>query len=533
MKYKKLTGPPPTINIADPPRHLQEAFRTVFTKDAVEFVMQIVTVFEDRIEELQWKRLSKKLEFYLKGKLPSFPQTVVRSDTSWKIRPLPERLRNRHLDLGDVSPANTNQFVQALNADVQGVQVDFDDGHCPTWHNQIVGLYNVYQAVHGELYGIGSIQNLPILMFRPRAWNMLEHNIIINGKTAPGPLIDFGIFMYHNAKILTDLGCGPFFYLSKLESASEAKLWNNIFVWTQQRLQLPVGTIKACVLIENIFAAFEMDEILYELKDHSLGLNCGIWDYTASIICKFGNNPNYIFPDRNKFVNIERQFLKKYMQLVIETCRARGAPATGGMSALLVPSQCSPDTINKVVESKKQEILAGFDGFLVYDVKLVTHINNLWSDLSQSEIKPISGGNVTPDDLLQIPPGGVTLEGLKHNVEVGILFIYNWLNGNGHFFHKGAVEDSATAEISRLQVWQCIRHQVLINDSKTVVSKEFVQNIIEEVIQTQRNNLLNIAIDLFIEIVTTKYLPDFITTYLNDHYIFKQIQTYNIVKHKL
>ncbi|KAF5300011.1 hypothetical protein FQR65_LT09267 [Abscondita terminalis] len=492
MKYKKLSGIPSTIRIADPPLHLQNAFQTIFTKGALEFITQLVTAFEDDVEQLQWKRLRKKSEFYLKGELPSFPQSPARADLSWKIRPLPERLRNRELDLGDVSPANTNHFIKALNADVQGVQVDFDDGHCPTWHNQIVGLYNVHQAVRGELFGTQHIQNLPILMLRPRAWNMIEHNIIINGKETPGALLDFGILMYHNAEILAELNCGPFFYLSKLESASEAKLWNRIFVWAQQKLRLSVGTIKACVLIENIFAAFEMEEILYELRDHSLGLNCGIWDYTASIICKFGDSSNYVIPDRNKYVDADRHFLKKYMELVVTTCHSRGAPATGGMSALLVTPE--------------------------------SHI----------EIKPFAPGNVTPDDLLQIPTGEVTLKGLEHNVTVAVLFIYNWLKGNGHFFYKGAVEDSATAEISRLQVWQWVRHQVSIEGTSAIVTKELLENIIKEFTRTQENNnLLNIANDLFVEIVTAKYSPDFITTYLNDHYIFKQIQKRNILKHKL
>lgn len=204
------------------------------------------------------------------------------------MAPVPKRLINRRLDLGDVSPTSLVHFTSALNADVQGIQVDFDDGHCPTWHNQITGLLNVYKAVHNQLPNVPTICKAPILMLRPRAWNMLETHVWIDNKQIPGPVFDFALLMYHNAKILFEKECGPFFYLSKMEGSNEARLWNGIFTWAQKKLNLPYGTIKACVLIENILSSFEMNEILYELRDHSLGLNCGIWDYAASVISKFG-----------------------------------------------------------------------------------------------------------------------------------------------------------------------------------------------------------------------------------------------------
>ncbi|KAF5279821.1 hypothetical protein FQA39_LY18224 [Lamprigera yunnana] len=521
-----------TISVANPPLHLQKAYDALFTVNALEFITQLVTTFEDKVEKLYWSRLKKKSEFYLKNVIPTFPDTAERRDPVWRIRSLPSRLLNRQLDLGDVSPSNTTHFILSLNAQVQGVQVDFDDGHCPTWQNQILGLYNVCQAVHGKLHGVQSVEKLPVLMLRPRAWNMTEYNIFVNGKAAPGPLIDFGLLMYHNANILAELCCGPYFYLSKLENATEARLWNDIFIWTQNKLQLPTGTIKACVLIENIFAAFEMEEILYQLKDHCIGLNCGIWDYTASIICNFGDNSKYIFPDRNKYVNVEKYFLQKYMQLLVDTCHARGALATGGMTPLLITSELPVENINKALELKKQEIFAGFDGFLVYDMKFLSQMNKLWKDIGQNFlVQPMSTGAVMPTDLLKIPPGGTTFEGLKHNIEVALLFIYNWLKGNGHFFYKGAVEDSATAEISRLQVWQGIRHQITIDD-KLIISKELVQKLVTAFLQTEiPSTLLKTASELFIEIITAKHPPSFITSYLNEHYIFKQMQM--IIKHKL
>ncbi|GBP40887.1 Malate synthase [Eumeta japonica] len=327
--------------------------------------------------------------------------------------------RCRHLDLGDVSASNVAHFISALNADVQGVQID--------------------------------------------------------GKEAIGPLVDFAILMYHNAEKLHETRSGPYFYLSKLESASEAALWDKIFVWAQNELGLPQGTIKACVLIENILSTFELEEILYALRNHSMGLNCGIWDYAASLIAKFGHRPEFLLPDRNKYVNMERHFLKSYLQLVVKTCHARGAPATGGMAAAVIApgtdatDKGSKETINKVLEAKRKEIEVGVDGFLVYDSRIVPHLNEasfcdaifipLWKKYgaTPNQLSRKLDLVITEADLLEIPSGGVTLNGLRHNVAVAILFIYHWLAGIGHFFYSGNVEDSATAEISRFQIWQWIR----------------------------------------------------------------------------
>lgn len=254
--------------------------------------------------------------------------------------------------------------------------MDFDDGHCPTWSNQISGLYNIYQAVHNKLPDIQPISNLPILMFRPRAWNILEHNISINGREVPGSILDFALIIFHNGLLLSREECGPFFYLSKVQGSSEAKLWNEIFTWSESKLGIPHGTIKACVLIEDILSSFEMDQILYELRDHSLGLNCGIWDYAASVIVKFGTDPAFVLPDRNKYVNMSKHFLKKYMELVVRTCHRRNAHATGGMAAKLMPEKIDSEeyreTVRGVCQGKLAEIKAGVDGFMVFDLGLVS-----------------------------------------------------------------------------------------------------------------------------------------------------------------
>ncbi|XP_069679393.1 malate synthase-like [Periplaneta americana] len=543
VSYGKVT---PVVHVEAPPKGLEEVYEILLTPSAVQFVAELVETFDKQVDELHWYRLNRKCNLRRTWEKPQFMDSAVRTNKYWKVAQVPKKLRNRHLDLGDVSPTNIEHFTQSLLADVQGIQVDFDDGHCPTWRNQIIGLYNVYRAVHNLIPAVPTIDSAPVLMLRPRAWNMVEHNMLVNGKEVPGPLFDFGLLMFHNAQALFKAQSGPFFYLSKVEGVNEAQLWNQIFVWAQEKLSIPHGTIKACVLIENILSSYEMEEILYALKDHSLGLNCGIWDYAASIICKFGDNKTFLLPDRNKYVNMERHFLKCYMQLVIQTCHQRGAYATGGMAALLLPlndPESEAAVVDKVCRGKLQEIQEGVDGFMVYDLRLVPHINKLWRDnappVNQLSVT-LKHIQVTAEDLLQMPSGGVTYAGLIHNITVAILFILNWFQGRGHFYHRGAVEDSATAEISRSQIWQWIRHQASMEDYDAIVTKGLVNRLVSNFIQeckagkhpffhpTDKNiQQLEAAAGVFMEIVTKREFPEFITTYLNDSYIFWSFQKHN------
>ncbi|XP_072112313.1 malate synthase-like isoform X3 [Mobula birostris] len=454
--FTPVTG----VEIEPPPETLKVEFQTLLTSEAIQFLAELVSTFDEDVEEIFQLRIVKKLGLDRLGGLPEFlPHTShIREDQSWKVQPVPRRLVNRHVDLGDVSPANTECFLKALCSTAQGIQTDFDDGHCPTYFNQLQGLFNVYKAVHNQFPDIPPISRVPVLMLRPRAWNVVEHNLMINGREVPGPLFDFGLLMYHCGRILFENECGPFFYLSKVESHLEARLWNRIFVWAQKKLGLPIGSIKATVLIENILAAFEMEEILYELRDHSAGLNCGIWDYSASFVNKMGHRQEFLLPDRSKYVNMEKMFLKSYMDLLVKTCHKRGALATGGMAAQLLPrDKESPEyqrILANVTRLKLLEINAGVDGFMVFDLDLVEPMTKLF-------LKHTNGPNqlhilredvnVTASDLLTVPSGGVTLNGLKYNIGVGILFIEVWLRGQGHFYFRGQVEDSATAEISRSQ----------------------------------------------------------------------------------
>ncbi|KPJ05321.1 Malate synthase, glyoxysomal [Papilio xuthus] len=529
------------ILLQSPPPKLVDVQKSVFCQDALEFVSKLHRTFDFEIEKLYKDRFARNAAIQTRNSL-DFKISPERNDTTWKVGPIPSRLQNRHLDLGDVSPSNAAHFIEAVNSDVQGIQVDFDDGHCPTWRNQLLAYHNINLLVNGKLPGAPpSISTCPVLMLRPRAWNMIDHDILIEGKEAIGPLVDFGILMYHNAKKLYEANSGPYFYLSKLEGSSEAKLWNEIFVWAQNELNLPYGTIKACVLIENILSTFELEEILYALKDHSLGLNCGIWDYCASIISKFGDRKEFLLPDRNKYVNMDRHFLNSYMKLVVKTCHARGAPATGGMAAaMLKPGSNGTDDeskiiINKVLEAKLKEIKIGVDGFMVYDVRLVPYVNELWkkNGSTPNQITRQINTNVIALDLLTIPQGGVTSQGIKHNVAVTILFIYHWLAGIGHFFYNGNVEDSATAEISRAQIWQWIRFSPPLEDDP---NEQVTPNLIEKTASSfaahARKNLcrssaerkrLTAAKYMSLEIFYSRNPPEFITSYLNDNHKFRTL----------
>jgi len=510
------------VEITPPSPQDQAAFSALFTAPAIDFIRRLVLRFDRDVSSLLSARTQRKLTLDATCTLPTFAKSAAREDPSWSIAPLPPRLHNRHIDLGDVSPSDTGRLVACLNAAVSGIQVYFDDGHCPTWHNQLAGWHNIYLAARAKLHGVKPLRSCPVMMLRPRAWNMTEHNVMVGGKQAPGPLVDFGIIMFHNASLLAAAGSGPYFYLSKLEGAEEARLWNEVFVWAQDQLGLPPATVKACVLIENVFASFEMEEILWELRDHSLGLNCGVWDYSASFINKFGGRPDFLLPDRNKYVNMDKPFLANYMNLVVKTCQARGAPATGGMAAVVLPEGSGrQEVIDRVLAAKKLEIEAGVDGFLLYDLGLVAPATRLW-DAYKGVIFNVRGSErVRPEDLLNLPKGGVTRPGLRKNVSVGILFISAWMDGKGTFVYQGSVEDSATAEISRSQVWQWIRHGAKLEEDDEVVTVKMVKQFVQEFMAQMPGKHFEEASQLFLEIVTMRDFPEFITTLLSNSHVYR------------
>ncbi|XP_059202796.1 malate synthase-like [Centropristis striata] len=515
------------------PYGLQQEYETLFTSSSLDFLHQLISTFNEEVDQVLGLRVSRKAQLDLSGDLPGFLESTIniRRDPDWRVLPVPPRLQRRHVDIGDLAPCDTQRFIKALRSPAQGLQVDFDDGNCPTFYNQIKGIHNVLKAVHNQFPNVPDISQAPVLMLRPRAWNMVEHNIMVEGREAPGPLVDFGLLMFHCGRKLYENKSGPFFYLSKVESFMEARLWNKIFIWTQQKLGLPVGSIKATVLIENVLAAFEMEEILYELREHSAGLNCGIWDYSASFVNKFGHRQAFLLPDRSKYVNMEKRFLRSYMDLLVQTCHRRGALATGGMAALLLPQDPQSDSYRRVLATvtrlKLLEIQAGVDGFMVYDLSLIEPMQKLFKLHTEGENQLDQlrhDVTVTPEDLLSMPSGGVTLSGLMYNIAVGVLFINAWLSGKGHFFYRGQVEDSATAEISRSQVWQWIRHQTGLEDDSRLVSRRLVSDLTKEIMMELKvlcpSVSLPSAADMFLEVVLRRDFPEFITSYLNQDHTF-------------
>uniref|UniRef100_A0A3P9KGL9 malate synthase n=1 Tax=Oryzias latipes TaxID=8090 RepID=A0A3P9KGL9_ORYLA len=531
-----------SMELSPAPPGLHAEYAELFSTDCLYFLGELISTFDEDVDQILQLRASRKVQLDLSGDLPNFLESTahIRADTSWGVLPVPPRLQKRHVDVGDTAPCDTQRFIRALQSTAQGIQVDFDDGNCPTFYNQIKGIHTVVQAVRSLLPDVPHISEAPVLMLRPRAWNMVEHNMMVGGKEVPGPLFDFGLLMFHCGMTLLQNQSGPFFYLSKVESFLEARLWNKIFLWTQQKLGLPAGSIKATVLIENVLAAFEMDEILFELREHSAGLNCGIWDYSASFVNKFGHRRTFLLPDRSKYVNMEKHFLRSYMDLLVKTCHQRGALATGGMAAALLPQDLlsgpHKDVLAAVRRLKLLEIHAGVDGFMVYDLNLVGPMQELFQIHTEgkNQLHVLREDVcVTAEDLLCMPAGGVTLYGLKHNISVGILFINAWLSGKGHFFYRGQVEDSATAEISRSQVWQWIRHQTWLEDGSRVVNRRLVKELIQELQvelsavchSVRSKQRLNTAADMFLEVVLQRNFPEFLTSYLNQDHTFLSWQS--------
>lgn len=525
------------VELSGPPSCYEVEYQTLLTPHAIIFIVELVRQFDSNVEQMLRYRSIRKLTLNDSGELPFFqPQSVQVRDKTWRVSPVPPRLQCRAVDLGDISPADTEMFTKALNSPACGIQTDLDDGHCPSWSNQLRGLYNIFQFVHGNLRGVPVMSDAPVIMFRPRAWNMFEFNMMVGGKVVPGPLFDFGLHMFHNSKLLMKDGNGPFFYLPELEGSNEVKLWNDIFVWTQQKLGLPQGSIKASVLIESIFCSFELDQILYELQHHSAGLNCGMWDYSASLVSNFGHRADFILPDRKKYVSMDKQYLKSYMQLVIKACHARGCHATGGMAPVVLPKdnpQLREQITRKVCRAKLNEIKAGADGFLVFDPDLVQPLIQMWNTEVNSKNQLHESRSdvfVSRNDLLQLPRGGFTLQGLQDNITVGILFIDAWLRGQGVFVLKGAVEDSATAEISRSQIWQAIRHRCKLEGDGLIVTKALVcgqiKRITDELISQKAHNSVDAerlatSAKVLGELVLKRDFPQFITTYLYELQAFR------------
>jgi malate synthase len=406
---------------------------------------------------------------------------------------------------------------------------DFEDANSPTWDNNLDGHINLRDAVNrviefaspeGKQYKLNA--KIATLLVRPRGWHLNEKHVLRNGRPISGSLFDFGLFMFHNAARQVELGTGPYFYLPKLESHLEARLWNDVFNAAQDALRIPRGTIRATVLIETILGAFEMDEILYELREHSAGLNCGRWDYIFSFIKKFSSFPNFVLPDR-ALVTMERHFLKSYVELLIQTCHRRGIHAMGGMAAQ-VPIKNDPaaneQALEKVRQDKLREVRAGHDGTWVAHPGLVPIAMEVF-DAHMKEANQISRKRedvrVSAKDLLTVPEGPITEAGLRWNIDVGLQYLEAWLRGSGCVPIYNLMEDAATAEICRAQVWQWVKHGAKFDDGRPVTG-DFVDKVVDEQLAARGGSGEFVkAAKIFKQMMTSREFPEFLTLQAYDY----------------
>ncbi|MGZ8785067.1 MAG: malate synthase A [Acidimicrobiia bacterium] len=468
-------------------------FVKIVTPDTLEFVADLHRRFNPEREALLRARAIRQ-ERLDQGEIPDFlPETQNVRDGDWKVAPVPADLRDRRVEI--TGPVERKMMINALNSGAKVFMADFEDSNSPTWENNIHGHLNLIEAMAGTIEFTSQdgkhyelADETATLMVRPRGWHLSEKHLFVDGHPISASLFDFGIYLFHNGRRSLERGTGPYFYLPKLESHLEARLWNDVFVFSQQALGIPQGTIKATVLIETILAAFEMEEILYELRDHSAGLNAGRWDYIFSVIKKFRNRPDMVLPDRAQ-VSMNVPFMRAYTELLVSTCHKRGAFAIGGMAAF-IPSRRDPEindeALRKVREDKLRESAAGCDGTWVAHPDLVPSVLEVFDGVLGQEPNQLDvlrdDVAVTGPDLLNtaIEQGAITEAGLRTNISVAILYLESWLRGVGAAALFNLMEDAATAEISRSQVWQWIRHDALMADGRTVTRELVHELVIEE-----------------------------------------------------
>ncbi len=466
-------------------------FETILTLPALELVAKLHRAFEPRRQALLAARVERARRFEA-GERPDFlRETKSIRDGDWKIAPVPAALRRRRVEI--TGPTDAKMVINALNSGADSYMTDFEDSQTPNWANQIQGQINLGQAIRGtltleqnaKLYRLND--KVATLQVRPRGWHLDEKHVLVDGQRVHGGIFDFALFMFHNATELLARGAGPYFYLPKMESHLEARLWNDVFVMTQNELGLPQGTIKATVLIEVILAAFEMDEILYELREHSAGLNAGRWDYIFSCIKKFSGDKDFCLADRSR-ITMRVPFMDAYAQLLLKTCHRRGAPAIGGMNAQ-IPVKNDP-VLNELAMSavrsdKKKAAEDGYDGGWVAHPGLVApaleEFVKVLGDRPNQFEKQRGDVQVSAAELLDFEPETpITEAGLRMNINVGIHYLGAWLAGNGCVPIHNLMEDAATAEISRSQVWQWIRSEKGVLDDGRKVSAAMVAGYIPE-----------------------------------------------------
>ena len=509
---------------------IKPGYERILTPDALGLVAELARAFEPRRRQLMEWREHRQADLDA-GALPDFlPETLDVRDGDWVIRGIPQDLLDRRVEI--TGPTTRKMIVNALNSGASVFMADLEDALSPTWDNVIEGQINLLDYWLGQIdftdpesgkdYKIAG--KPAVLIVRPRGWHLLEEHIRLDGAPVAGAFVDLGLYMFHNAKRTLDQRSGPYFYLPKLESRNEARLWNEVFEMAQRHLGLPIGTIKSTVLIETLPAAFEMHEILFELRDHIVGLNCGRWDYIFSYIKTLRAKPEYLLPDRSQVV-MGKAFLKSYADLLIKTCHKRGAFAMGGMAAF-IPNrhdlEANEKALAAVREDKLREVSAGHDGTWVAHPDLVPVAKEIFDrnmpqpnqlDKLREEVQ---AGQA---QLLEVHDGPRTEEGLRNNIRVGVQYIEAWLRGNGAVPLYNLMEDAATAEISRTQVWQWIKYGALLEDG-TPVTLELFDELLHDEMEELRGALgadtfeggrFEEAIDLFRGLSTSDTLEPFLT----------------------
>jgi malate synthase len=504
---------------------MKPGYEKVLTPEAVAFAGELEREFGAERRRLLARRaeIQRRLDA---GWKPDFlPETKVIRDSDWRVAPIPREIQDRRTEI--TGPTDRKMVINALNCGASVFMADFEDANTPTWENIIEGQANLGDAVRrtitfddpetGRHYSLND--KTAVLFVRPRGWHLPEKHVLVDGAPMSGALFDFALFFFHNAEELVARGTGPYFYLPKIESYLEARLWNDVFTHAQATLGLPKGTIRATVLIETIMAAFEMDEILYELRDHSAGLNCGRWDYIYSFIKKFAKDPNCLMPDRGQ-VTMTSHFLRSYSLLLIKTCHRREVHAMGGMAAQ-IPIRDDPvaneAAMEKVRADKLREAGDGHDGTWVAHPGLVPIAKQIF-DREMSQPNQIARKrqdvHVTASDLLAVPQGTITEAGLRQNLNVGIGYIEAWLRGVGCVPLYYLMEDAATAEISRAQIWQWVRHGAKLEDGRTI-DAALCRAVLDEELTKWREaaegGRYEDAAKLFRELIEAPSFPEFLT----------------------
>ncbi|WP_397362865.1 malate synthase A [Olleya sp. R77988] len=511
-------------------KEVKNYYPEILTDDALLFLTALHEKFNSKRLELINRREQEQV-YFDSGKFPEFPrETKNIREGNWTAGRIPLDLKDRRVEI--TGPVDRKMIINALNSGAKTFMADLEDSNSPSWKNSIEGQQNLKDAINRRIDFVDAKRNktyalndkTAVLLVRPRGLHLSERHLIIDNKVASGSLVDFGLYVFHNTKALIENGTAPYFYLPKLEHYLEARLWNEIFEFAENYLKVPVGTFKATVLIETITASFQLDEIIYELKDHIVGLNCGRWDYVFSYIKKFRNHPNFVVPNRDQ-VTMTTPFMDVYSKLVIQRCHKRGILAIGGMAAQIPiknDEYANLAALEKVRIDKEREVTNGHDGTWVAHPALVKVALNEFDKhmKTPNQLHVLRDDvKVTEKDLVELPQGTVTEAGIRKNINVGILYIEAWLRGHGAVALYNLMEDAATAEISRTQVWQWLKNEVKLEDGRVfniTLFQDIFDDEIEKIItQIGEGNLpktkFKLAISLFKTLATQKEFEEFLT----------------------